>query len=54
MSYCPFPLFLQCMLGTGAFEDLFLYSYETYLIQVFLKKHEKTTHVLDFAWRIYV
>jgi len=48
IGYRPIPLFLQCMLGTGGFEDLFLYSYETYFIQGLLKKHEKKAHVLDF------
>jgi len=49
MGYRPIPLFLQCMLDTGAFEDLFLYSCETYFIQGFLKKHEQKANVLDFA-----
>ena len=33
------------MLETAAFEDLFLYSYDTYFIQGFLKKHEEKPHM---------
>ena len=49
MGYRHIPLFLQCMFGTGAFEDLFCLFIRDPPHTGFLKTHEKKTHVLDFA-----